>query len=230
MKKHLLAVAVSIVALGGVTFATQILETPPTTTSVGNSVKPVVGRPNVRPSLIKLLDKRPALPVKRPMPKLGTGSSVITGSAVTGTKQEEIKQVVQTIVRQNAQDVAAYRTENGYIAAYLKKGGTFNERRVMSAAIQSAVKTLLATQKRLLETHTISVNSGTQNLSDMLAQADAAIDVYKDSLLPYIDSTKQDEFARFIIGRTNLLKILLTKIKKTDYSTVDDSSSRTDIK
>lgn len=219
MKKYLLAVAVSIFALGGATFATQILPTSPSSKEVA--------KPVVRPSLTKMLDKRPKLEKKT-----NTGSKLDmdkteygTGSTNTGDKKETKKPVVQ----QNAEDVKAFREENGYIVKFLKKPTTEAEKKAMNNAIQTAVKALLATQKNMRKIYESAVASGTQVPLDVLTtQADAAIAAYKAAVLPYIDATKIDDFNLFVIGRINLLKMMFLKKKNTNVD-VSDTSSRVEM-
>ena len=183
MNKKLLAVAVSIFTLTGIAFASQILETTPST----NTTKPIV-----RPSLTKTLDKRPVLPAKG---TAGTGTANTGAVAHTG-----VQTVVQQVKQQNAQDVADYRAENGYITRYLMKPTTADAKKAMASTIESAIKTLLAAQKTMSQTYQTAAKTTTLMTKEQWnALADAAVAAYRTAILPYIDTAKTADFEKFIL-------------------------------
>ncbi len=221
MKKYLI-LAVSVLALTGAAFATQTLPVAPTKT---------VTKPLVRPALKKLLDKRPVVPVKKPAPamtgnvKTSTGIKLpvpTTGQVVkTGT-------VIKAIVQQNAEDVKAYREENGYVVRYLKTP-TREEKLAFGEAVIKAIKDFLAAQKNMNKAYDDGVKAGTpmpKTLWDN--QAEIAVAAYKTAVQPYIDSTKTAEFEAFLIIRLKLLKLMFDK--KNKYADMSDSSSSIDMR
>lgn len=110
--------------------------------------------------------------------------------------------------RQNAEDVQAYRIENGYITRYVKKQLTADERK----SIENSVRAILATQKSMTQSYRAALNSGSpMTKSDWDMRSDAAVDSYKAAILPYIGDTSMDAFEKFIIGRKNLMKNLFDK-------------------
>lgn len=205
MKKYIL-LAVTAIAFVGAAFATQTLQTKPTLP---------VKKPMVRPALKNLLDKRPALPVKTTT-VVSTGKVFpLTGNTVisTGKDVKTTGSIVRQIVQQNAEDVKAYREENGYIVRYLKTP-TREEKLAFGEAVIKAVKDFLATQKSMRQAYEAGIKSKTLMTKEQWdTQTDAAIAIYKAAVLPYIDAAKMAEFEKFIIGRTNLMKALFDKLE-----------------
>jgi|GEM_PF-4090679 len=79
----------------------------------------------------------------------------------------------------------------------------------MSSNIESAIKTLLATQKTMRKTYDDAAEASSGTLMTEAtwdSLADNAVDTYRLAVLPYVDTAKMDNFERFIIGRRNLLK------------------------
>lgn len=221
MKKTLMTITISAVALIGAAFATQIL--PDTTTTT---------KPVVRPSLNKLLDRRPVIPWRNAASGTGKVLPPATGSNLMGTgkDQKSTGSVVRpVVVQQNAEDVKAFREENGYITRYLKKSLSVAQMR----NVTNAVKTFLATQKTIRTTYEAAVNSGTQiDAAALMTTLNNSLDAYKTALSPYIDDAQQIQFQVFVIGRLNLLQIQFIQLKKIKNNNIqiDDSSSRIDIK
>lgn len=143
-----------------------------------------------------------------------TTGSIHTGTVATGTKKEEVKQVVRTIVKQNAEDVAAYRAENGYIVRYLLKPVTVAEKRQQQIAIEKAVKGLLATQKSMRAQYEAAAKSWTAMSRDAWnTMVESAVETYRVAVLPYINPEKMEDFDKFIIGRKNLMKAMFDKLE-----------------
>ena len=93
------------------------------------------------------------------------------------------------------------------------KQTTAEGKKAMVDATTSAVKSLLATQKSMKQFYVDTKNSVPMTKEERNLKAEAAVTVYHNALLPYVDVMKVEAFEKFIIGRTNLLKAMFDKLQ-----------------
>lgn len=219
MKKHLLGLCIAVAFLGWSTFAAwsvrpsleNVLGRRPSLSDIRRAAKPIPSQPisitwQVYTGLVASWSQQPSLQPRSPQ--------WTVYSTPTGSWRED-----PVLGRQNAADVKAFREEKGYIIRYLKKT-TGTEKRSQLEAVESVVKTLLATQKNMVKTYEAAAKTTTLMTQEAWdSQAEAAVIAYRGSLLSYIDPTKMTGFERFIVGRTNLLKEMFEKLESMRKAT-----------
>lgn len=241
--KQLLAILLGVAAVTGIASAAELPADPsananrptiPAITTDSSALPPLNIRRIPRPSIRSVLDRRPALPGGKNTNNLGNLPSIPTGiwqiatgsisswTQLSGGKRWTIYstptwswQEDPVLWQQNAENVRAYREENGYIMRFLAKQTTMDAKKNQIAIVESAIKTLLNTRKSMIASYTAAASTETPMSEDQWnSKAEAAVAAYRATLLPYIDQSKLSGFERFIIGRTNMLKQLYEELDK----------------
>lgn len=236
MLKQLLATAIGAIVVTGFSSATLMLETDPSTNTTKPNVSPTTTTTpsyptklpytrSSRPSLRDVLQRRPSLPASTNGVKKDDDTKVETeqennsnddsqNNTQTNTNTEASTTTTRTIVQQDAEAVKAYREERGYITRFLKRATTTTDRTAMQDIVQAAIKALLATREDMRREYELAASSSNlMTEATWNTKAEAALNVYSTTLKSYIDESKMEQFEKFIIGRTNLLKNYFDKLE-----------------